>query len=163
MKSAYPVLLGLLAVTAHATGCSSPSPGAAHGEGSPPVSPTALEPARPALDAWQRQIAKVPTPHAGCFEAKLPGLTWNEVECGTAQGPATPPPDRLPRQGEGASASVPMKILPEGVGNGGVYGDWNATLSAGQYSSVLLSFPGVIGNTQPAPFTIQLNTNPWTP
>jgi hypothetical protein len=45
-----------------------------------------------ARDAWNKDIAQVPTPSEGCFTASFPSIVWHQVACGTAPTRAVPVP-----------------------------------------------------------------------
>jgi len=106
-------------------------------------------------EQWQREIAKVPLPKKGCYNASYPSKQWKEVPCGAR------PKLRYPNQ-PGAAA------VPNNVG----YGNSVAARSAGLISSAVGSFDSVTpatvaasgpvrGNptmTAPDAFSLQLNS-----
>lgn len=122
--------------------------------GSPPSKPppTNVEQQR----QFQKDIAKVPPPKKGCFEATYPNREWHEVPCKPA-----PPYPYLPRHG--ARAEV--------VGSGN---DVSAQAPTGFISNAIGSFDSVTGVTNesgqinaqgPAvanAYSLQVNTNPFT-
>ena len=148
-----------------AGGCtvSAPAPGGST-TSDPPAAPTSTGTSTPAADdapvpqshiEWRRAMARKPKPHAGCFHARHPSTTWEEVPCGKAPDVRLAPP----RPGAGGPAMQ--------VGNG--YGD-NVSTVAGTISYAEGSFPqssgfkqlAGVGPGQPltASYSLQLNTNP---
>ena len=107
------------------------------------------------LDAWRKNMTRVPLPRKGCFTSSYPSAEWREVSCRIA--PAVPnPPARGPR--------------PVTVGNGA---DVSAKVT-GLISTAVGSFDSVTGVTSETgqaygqtgqvanAFTLQLNANTFT-
>ncbi len=107
----------------------------------------------PDLEAWRKDVARVPLPRKGCFTSSYPSAEWQEAPCTTA--PAFPqPPARGPR--------------PATVGNGA---DVSAEATTGHISEAVGSFDSVTGvtsekginpytgSTEANIFSLQLNAN----
>lgn len=118
--------------------------------GNPP--PTTVDQQR----QFQKDIAKVPPPKKGCFEATYPNREWHEVPCKPA-----PPYPYLPRHG--ARADV--------VGN---TNDVSAQAPTGFISNAIGTFDSVTGVTSESgqidgqgpqvtnAYSLQVNTNPFS-
>ena len=60
--------------------------------------PAATKPAFISKALWQAEIARVPEPGTGCYQASYPALQWHAVKCVTApRVPLLPAPPRTRR------------------------------------------------------------------
>ena len=97
-------------------------------------------------EQWRKEMARVPLPKNGCFNASYPNREWKEVPCG--------PPSKFPnppQEGREGNGSGPNLV---GAGNG----DWSA-VSASTISSANGTFRSVnVTGTDTNVFMLQLNT-----
>jgi hypothetical protein len=137
---------GLLALPL-AGACSSSPPASESTTTHPPASPADHH------AEWRRAMAKTRTPKSGCFHAKHPSTTWEEVPCVAA--PTVP---LVPARGV---SSTPRFQVGDGAG------DYASTVS-GTISYAEGSFPFVSGVTKQAGlapgytlsgYSLQMNTN----
>jgi len=116
----------------------------------PACAPQAVPPDPQTQEDWRAQMAQIPTPGEGCYQATFPTLAWRNVPC-------VKPPDVPLRPARGEP--------PETVGNGN---DYSASVS-GTLTSSIGSFDSVVGVTsetdpqnEPNAFSLQLNSNTFT-
>jgi len=101
---------------------------------------------------WHIEMAKIPLPKKGCFQASYPNKQWQEVACKAAP-PYPMPPRHGPRplivgNGDDVSAQAPTGLISSSVGSFD--------------SSTATSESCTLGGTGPQianAYTLQLNTN----
>ncbi|QUP53622.1 hypothetical protein GO998_07515 [Ralstonia syzygii] len=102
-----------------------------------------------ALEAWRKEIAKVPVPKKGCFTAAYPSRQWKEVPCG--------PPSKYPNTvggviGNDVGPQVTPSLISSAVGSFDSVSPTTVT-ETGAWS----------GNPNAADaFTLQMNTRFFT-
>lgn len=101
---------------------------------------------------WHIEMAQVPLPKKGCFQASYPNKAWHQVGCKPAP-PYPQPPRRGPRplivgNGDDVSAQAPTGFISMAVGS---FDSSTATSEAGQINAT--------GPQVPNAYTLQLNTN----
>jgi hypothetical protein len=106
--------------------------------------------------AWHIEMAQIPLPKKGCFQASYPNKVWHEVACKPAP-PYPQPPRRGPRplivgNGDDVSAQAPTGLISMAVGS---FDSSTATSEMGQI--------GATGPQVANAYTLQLNTNPFSP
>lgn len=99
----------------------------------------------PEFEGWRTTIKQTPLPRQGCFKASFPATEWQEVTCGAAPNR----PIGQPRVG-----NTPT------VGNGP--NDFVGTVT-GLLSEAEGSFPVVSDVTSSNAYSLQLNTNTFSP
>ncbi len=119
------------------------------------VSPTATTTVTNEKD-WRTQIAQVPFPKRGCFNAAFPSLKWQEVPC--IKPPNLPYPPGRGRPGPGV-------VGGSNDYSAGVTGFINS--ATGSFPSVtgVTSESGNVSGNPPAvanTYSLQLNTRPFT-
>ena len=101
---------------------------------------------------WHIEMAQIPLPKKGCFQAAYPNKAWHEVACKPAP-PYPQPPRRGPRpllvgNGDDVSAQAPTGFISMAVGS---FDSSTATSEAGQINAT--------GPQVPNAYTLQLNTD----
>ena len=104
----------------------------------------------PALKDWRRAMSKTPLPKAGCFQAKHPNTTWEEVPCG-------PPSSVSLVVGKGGEGQAGVETV------GGLNGPSETATAPGTGGITWAegSFPMVAGVTSSSPssYSLQINSN----
>jgi hypothetical protein len=105
---------------------------------------------------WHIEMAQIPLPKKGCFQASYPNKAWHEVACKPAP-PYPQPPRRGPRplivgNGDDVSAQAPTGLISMAVGS---FDSSTATSETGQINAT--------GPQVANAYTLQLNTNFFSP
>jgi hypothetical protein len=161
---------------ANATNSAPSSDGGAVSAATPAASLVHGASATTELTDWRKAMSKVSLPKDGCFTVTHPSTTWTEVPCVTppngryyvaVAGGRAPSGDQAP---SGSGAPVGGQTTggggrPQSVGDG----NDNASQVSGNISWAEGSFPSVTGVTMESDngvsddYSLQLNTNPFTP
>jgi hypothetical protein len=113
-------------------------------------------------DDWRRTLTKTPVPKDGCFHAKRPSTTWEELPCAANHRPL---PLELPRPP--GSTTARGQAGGGGVQAGGLsFNDFAPYLQSGSFSWAEGSFASVSGLESESDsalganvFSLQLNSN----
>jgi hypothetical protein len=129
---------------------------------------TTVAPAALTRDDWRRSLTKTPVPKDGCFRAKRPSTTWEEVPCVTdnrflpVEFPRPPGSTTAPRQAGGSAGPVGAR---EQVGAISI-DDYAPILHSGSFSWAEGSFFGASNlkdetDSKQGPnwFSLQLNSD----
>jgi hypothetical protein len=149
------VLIAALAACSSEGPRSTTAEGTAAGETAAVASAVSVAPAvRRAQETWRKAMARVPAPESGgCFHAKRPSTTWEEVPCQDAP--------------EGATFAVGGRDGASFAGGTGPNADWEGASVIGPISWAEGTFPSIsnvaeTSNGVKNSYSLQLNTGRYT-